>query len=256
MKKRTLLVLVCLAMVCMVAVNGTLAQEIEKTFQNVVGFVSGLFGAPEADTELLEVKLSYQKRSGSALVEMNESPVLYPSTYPADFSWDQLVDVTIGGYTYRLWDDRKLRGAMDKFTSVTNVRTEDAYLRVAFAVKKNAAADRVVHVNFNEDLSAFDITDWRDVTIDGQAYRMKIFTYRKALKAGESTPPMLLQVAIDSSATNEDFTAIGNDFLRVNAMAIQAGAFTTEVNGEKVQMSYQEALDMALPLDTITPFHE
>lgn len=254
MRKRTLLVLVCLAMVCMVAVNGTLAQEIGKTFQNVVGFVTGLFGAPEADAERLQVQLTYQKRSGNQLVPLNETPVLYPAGTVPGFSWDDRVDVQLDGRTYKLWDDTRLFGAMDKFTSVTNTRAEAAYLRVAFAVKKNDAVSRLVHINFNDDTSAFDVSDWTDITIDGQPYAMIVYTYRGALAQGESTPPMLLQVAIDSSATNADFAAIGNDFLQINAMAVQASAFTKKVGEEEVPMTYAEALDAALPLDSFTPF--
>lgn len=264
MKKRGILLIVCLLVVGMMAVNPTLASEIGKIFQDVTHSIGGLFGKPEADTQgLLDVQLCYFKadQDKGTLTEVapnDRSQLMIPAHYSQGYGWET-VNVTLNGQSYPLFDRTKVNGVVDKFVSVKNVGEETAYCRIAFAIEKNDVVQRLMHFTFSGDRNAFVIHPWRDIRINGRDYQMIVYTYTHPLEAGQVSPPMLLQAVLQQEATSADLAGLKSDFLQIKVMTIQADVFKEErtVNGEKVQvqLSAVEALDMAVPVkDDFNPF--
>ena len=246
MKKKAMILAVCLALVGMLAVNGTLAQTVEGIFQTIT-FALGLVDAPERDETQLDVSLVSHYRQGGQLVQGSTSQSLVPMAH----DWEKKVAINVGGTTYQLWE----AAALDKFTAVKNVGSngdKDAYFRLAFAVDANIHSK--LKLNFTDD-TCYAWTDWTDISIGGRMFKMIVATYTEALAPGQVSPPALLQVAMDKSATNEDYAKISSDFLQIKAMAVDADALTTEENGVMVRPGAQYTLDITVPLrEGFNPF--
>lgn len=248
MRKKAIIVAVCLVLVGFLAVNGTLAQELGNIFKTIVGAVSG--ADPTSNETLLKVELVNQDRYGSTLSNINLSPV-----YCADgYNWDRK-QTNVGDQVYLLWDAAEVQGAQDKFVRVQNAATgddaKDACFRVAFAV--DARIFDKLMLNFNDAESNFEWSDWRGITIDGRAYQMIIATYQQFLKPGEFSPPALLQVALSRNVSSADLASLDQNFLRTMVMAVDADTLTPE-GGPRP--SAIDTLNITLPIDesTFNPF--
>ena len=249
--KKAIVLAVCLLLVGLLAVNGTLAQGLSDLFADLDDFFAGkTSGAPEQDTDgKLDVRLVYQKRNadGTALVGEGTPEQLAPARY-SEFDWEN-DKKNVGNV--QLWDDSKIIGAVDKFTSVSNVGKTPAYIRTAFALDKYAYDKGIIHLNFNEDNSNFKYHDWKEITIKGRPYMMMVVTCLQKLPINTTTPPMLLQVAMSRDVTNADLANISADFLLIKTMAIESDVF---VDKDEKPLPAMEALEMALPLDSLNPF--
>ncbi len=233
MKKFVSVLLVCVALVLVLDVNGTLA--LEKMAQNLFRTVENILNpAPTADPTNFKVDLVFTDRNNESV---DRGQVLAPS---------HEISGTPTANTDGLWT---ATGVVDRFTRATNNSTattdgtHDAYLRIVVAMKDND----FVYLNFKNSAD-FDQKTIENYEIDGAKYTLHVFTYTKALAPGETTPPTLMQIAMDKSTTSEQLEALGSDFLRFKVMAIQASAFVDKTKDNQ-QMTYSDALDAAIPLD-------
>ncbi|MBE5794985.1 MAG: hypothetical protein E7323_09940 [Clostridiales bacterium] len=246
MRKKAIVVAVCLVLVGFLAVNGTLAQELGNIFKTIVDAVSG--AAPTSNETLLKVELVNQDRYGNTLTNINLSPV-----YCADgYNWVRK-QTNVGGQVYPLWDAAEVQGAQDKFVRVQNAATgvdaKDACFRVAFAVDARIFNNDKLMLNFNDAERNFVWSDWRGITIDGRAYQMIIATYQQFLEPGEFSPPALLQVALSRNVSSADLANLDQNFLRTMVMAVDADTLTPE-GGPRP--SAIDTLNTTLPIDEIT----
>ncbi|MBE5769439.1 MAG: hypothetical protein E7333_07665 [Clostridiales bacterium] len=235
MKKFVSVLLVCVALVLVLDVNGTLANQAEQLAQNLFRTVQNILNpTPDVDSENFKVDLVFTQQNGAAI---DRGQVLAPS---------HEISGMPTANTEGLWT---ATGVVDRFTCATNNSTattdgtHDAYLRIVVAMKDN----NFVYLNFKNS-DDFDITTIKNYEIDGAKYTLHVFTYTRALKPGETTPPTLMQIAMDKSTTSEQLETLGSDFLRFKVMAIQASAFVDKTKNDQ-QMTYSEALNAAIPLD-------
>ena len=246
MRKKAIIVAVCLVLVGFLAVNGTWAQGLENIFKNIASIKDS---APETDETLLNVELVFQDRNGAPL----NSPTLYPVHCADDYDW-ATKEQTISFGTFPLWDTAEAAGALDHFVRVHNTLTtdgaKDACFRLVFAVDANIYGKMML--NFNQD-SAFQWSDWRSVTIAGRPYQMIIATYQNALKPGELSPPALLQVAMRGDVSNADLAKLDTHFLRTMVLAVDADTLTGE---DGIRPDVNETLNAALPINepSFNPF--
>ena len=235
--KKLMVLAVCVLLSGALAANGTLAfPNISEVFSDLSKLL-GLNGLPE-DNSIFKVELVSQIRDENGnLVRTTEAPMLMPAVSSGEL---KTVATAVGGKTYSLWESKN--GITDKFVSVANrsvVDTaaeppvaHDAYFRIAFAVQEEAFP--FLHLNFNNADYAW--SDWKEIEIDGRAYRMIVATYGTALAVGEVSPAALLQVALDRQTTNDDAEKIAGDFIRIQVLAIDS------------------APNAALPLENLNPF--
>lgn len=268
MKKKGIIVAVCLILVGLFAVNGTLAQGIEGLFRTIFGT-----NEAEVDTTQLDVELVYQKHvvdnAGNVSFEtVTDLPMLYPAHYPENYTWTTK-SVPIGNDVYQLWDDKAVTGVVDKFVSVRNVAEKAAFVRIYIAVKNDATAQEYLKVNIGLSNAGDDkyitAVHQNDITIGGAAYKLYAFDYKEKLSPNAVTPPITLQVAVDKRANNAELAALGNEFLQIHALAIESDAFANyDENGNLINennpnpgtpMSPTTALEMAIgDLDTHNPY--
>ena len=118
----------------------------------------------------------------------------------------------------------------DKDPTVTNIGTNDAYIRVKVKISDYAALT-AANVTPSSLLTGLDSTKWiqagapvtgSDDTITYSYY------YNKTIEAGESTIPVFTKVSFPSTLKAADLQGIGTDFeINVSADAIQAQSFNT-----------------------------
>lgn len=141
--------------------------------------------------------------------------------------------------------------------AVRNVCDLDACFRVAVALQYDAETWPMLHTTFTYDDAYFaQEGSWRDITVGGTPYKMMVFTYRHTLLARTSSPTIAVTIAMDKEVTSAQISRFRSDFLQMQVMAIEADAFLTSKDPKTPPpfASPAEALEAALPLDTLNPF--
>lgn len=218
--KKVLLLALCLVLAGLLAVNGTFAAEFTQAVSEVVSAlfktVQGLASPePTADPTAFRVTLVYPDSNSS------ERPMLFPGS------------------------------EVERKIAVHNNSTENtAYFRIAFAVQAEAFPH--VTLYFNDDGTYTWLKEWRDITIGGRDYKLRIGTYTTALEAGKTSSAALLSVAMSETVTSEQMVQIDEDFLQAQVLAINANDFD-----ENTYTTAKAALDAALPIDStdFNPFN-
>lgn len=193
----------------------------------VVGFalVNGTFALPDLDevfktvTQLLEKGIP-EPGGGTidvALVSDNTPQQLYPG------------------------------GTASRTTSVQNQGSKAVYFRLCYAIQYDESSWNKLTITF--DAPGHEQTGWRDITIGNTPYKMMVFTYTKDLAAGDYSPAVTLTIAMDDTVTSEEISRYRADFLQTQVLAIDPKPFT-----DKDITTAEDALDLALPLDTLNPF--
>ena len=281
MKKAGIIIAVCFILIGFLAVNGTLASAVDQLitgvgqlFQEVTNYLGEVL-SPESDSVSLQVNIVNQARSsgdneaaGVTLIPADEGMMLLPGNYPDGFDWRATETVVIDGIEYVFWDDDLVLGTQERFISARNdsqngsTAAADAFFRIAFAIRNDDVARNTIVFNVNTVHPAYDYASM-PIQIGGTDFMMHVFTYRGKLAPGELAPPIAVQAALLKTVDNAQLQQLGGDFLQVKVTSIDAGAFkkeieTTNEKGERVRvvvpMTYDEALDQALPLDKYRPF--
>lgn len=224
MKKKGLVLLVCLALVAIVGVNDTMANSVQGWFKDLSAWLGDALGKPAANPRALQVEL----------VTSTDS-VLIPSHYTGDFAWEKVKPAT-------------------KTTYAQNVADEAAFVRICIAVKEDAV------LKYRPPVGLGYVT----ATIPQNGYTLYTFDYADTLAAGAKTPDITMQVALAKETDNDDLARIGTDFIKVSSFAIQASAFAKlDENGEKIPdddtttppMRPETALKNAVgPMESFNPF--
>lgn len=145
-----------------------------------------------------------------------------------------------------------LANGIEKEVYVTNTGSMDAYVRVHIAIPAILdngdpdfdAGQNVLHFNYSADSVGPEKWDWSKTsgevytgdwnfyttTIDGILYNVYVVTYEKALAPTESTVDAIHQVYLDSGVTNDYITRINealgtNWHIYVAAEGTQAAGF-------------------------------
>lgn len=234
MKKRTLVLLLCLALASVLAVDETLAQQASGLFRSLTHWLGDTLGIPQASPAELRVEL-----------ESTSQGVLTPSHYPQDdFDWAQ-----VGS------------GTALKTTWAHNAATEGAYVRICIAVKE---VD-VLHVRQEGDVSAYRTHVRKNVDVGGEKFTLYTYDYTAELLPGKTTPVITHRAALAKETTNAHIQQLGDDFVMAQSFAIQASAFKhlddagnpiPEDDQTTPPMRPETALDGALgPIADFNPFN-
>ena len=211
--KKTIALLLTVALTAAVAIGGTLAYLSDEDEDVNVMTLGNVF----ID------QLERERNEAGDLVDFVDNRPLFPALYPDGFDF-QSPTVELPGTDCKLWDATQLKNAHDKIVTVTNTGKSDAYVRTWFAFEKGSAP-----VYYNQNTS-----DWTwsapmySINIAGGNYDLYVATYTGILKPGETTPPSLLQFALQREATNEDVNSFGDTYeILVFSQAVQTEGFAT-----------------------------
>lgn len=233
--KKVIAWLLVLALTATISIGATLAY-LTDTEEDVNVMTLGKVKIEQLEYE----RVDEETQDKDAIVqEFHDNKPLYPAVTDKDFGYetgDSYVDwdqIGKADYTSKIWDPEKINNEIDKMVFVKNTGDYDAYVRSVFAFE--AGSDwsfedfqKKIHLNQNTDEDAIS-WEWVEtpVKIGEGTYFVAVATYKEALKPGEFTEISLSQIALDSSATNEDVEALGDTYhVLVKSQAIQADGFT------------------------------
>lgn len=225
--KKRVQAIVCIAMLAVIAVFGTVAYLTDTESEINVMTVG------KVDIELIEQQ---RNEDGTALEEFRDGKELLPINGSAQGEKDE-------------WGLPTAQNYVDKIVTIENTGKNDAYLRVWVAVPSaldnaNDAGKNALHWNTgesfinNEAPHDFTWAFYNVVNIDDVAYNVYTFNYAGTLAKGATTDAVIigfyLDDGIDYDDVNKTYTlngdAINYDLSKgvkipVFAQAVQAGGF-------------------------------
>jgi len=139
-------------------------------------------------------------------------------------------------------------GEVSRDFHVKNLGTGDVYFRLVYAIQYDEESWPHLDIRFTAG-EGFTEHGWQDITIGSTPYKMKVFTYNTALHTETFSPEVSIFIAMDSTVTSAQLRRYRSDFLQTQVLAIDPAPFTERGFG-----TAGEALDLALPLDTLNPF--
>ena len=230
--------LLVLALTAAVSIGATLAY-LSDTDEDVNVMTIGKVKIDQLEYERVDTET---KDAAAEVQKFHDNKPLFPAvTDENQFNWETnegTVDWTqIGkdGYTSGIWNPDEINNELDKMVFVKNKGDYDAYVRSVFAFEANGYTveqfKELFHLNINETDWTWDwvMTPVAIPNAEGTAttnYIVATATYNKVLKPGEITEISLSQIALDSSATNEDIEGFGDTYqILVMSQGIQSDGF-------------------------------
>jgi len=211
MKRKIIALCVVVAMLAVAIIGGTLAYFTD-TDEAVNVMTMG-----NVKIEQIE----QQRDENGNLEDFEQGKPVFPAV--GAIAWDDN-GVDVNGAEYKVFDDG-LKNVIDKIVTVKNTGKSDAYVRTIIALEApDYDAKNLIHINYNS--AGLEKTNWTPIDIDGVNYVYSVFTYNNALVPNEISAPSLMQVFLDSKATNEDVEPYGDTWdILVLSQAIQAEGF-------------------------------
>ena len=245
MKKSTLFMILALVLSMAIGLTGTLAY-LTDTDEDVNVMTLGNVDIEQIELERIEQ--SDDNTDDTNLQDFSQGKPLYPAVGPIDWA-DENQKWPTGGSSQMFTDD--LENVVDKFVFVENTGKSDAYVRTVFAFEAGTLSQaewhEMIHLSTNShhwQWNPEDVGSSEDhaVIIDGCKYYLAEAIYLGnagtdhdvhkdgILAPGETTRPSLLQVFLDSKATNETMEALdgngnGTYDILVVSQAVQAMGF-------------------------------
>lgn len=224
--RKTLLLCLCVVLVAMITVTGTLAYQSSVQSDN-----SDADTAVLADTGTVAIDQIEQERNvDGTLQDFTQKKLLLPAHYEGNsIPWAPASDwIVENDQAWKVVENNE--AVIDKFVTVQNTGDLPVYVRtiVAFEVGAGAVADPYVHAVMNSNVNTNEISalDWvaEPVVIDGSTYKIAVATYVNALDPDDTTIPSLKQVYLDKKAGNEIVSACGETYeILVFSQAVQIG---------------------------------
>ncbi len=225
--KKVLLMCTAYALVAALAIGGTLAYLTSKDSDvNVMTM---------GNVKIEQIEQQYDENGN--LVDFEQDKPLYP--YVGELGWKNT------SYEDGAYRQFTMNNVVDKYVSVKNTGTSDAYVRTLIAFELGNLTieefDKYIGASINSYNGSeykfngawkWDGLDYSNIIEDedGNKYVVYTATHLAPLAPGEETVPSLLQVYMDKTATNEiveklDSNNDGNYNILVLSQAIQSAGF-------------------------------
>ncbi len=212
--KKILLLCLSFVLVAALAIGGTLAY-LTSTDDDVNVMTLGNVQIEQIEQE---------RNSAGELVEFTQAKPLYPAV--GEIAWNDN-KININGHDYNMFGE-KLKNSVDKIVSVKNTGKSDAYIRTWIAVE-DPYDTAMIGVNVGG--VGYTQSAWTTEMIGGVQYSVTCFTYDEALQPDETSLPSLLQVYLNSKATNEDVALLGDAYdILVVSQAVQTNGFASAID--------------------------
>ncbi len=241
--KKVLLMCTAYVLVAALAIGGTLAY-LTSTDEDVNVMTIG-------NVKIEQIEQQYDENGN--LVDFVQDKPLYP--YVGELGWKN-VDKDNGAYR-----QFTMNNVVDKYVSVKNTGTSDAYVRTLIAFEMGGFTyeefNKIGISNNSENGSEFKFPGaWTVVNdfveeIGGYKYNVMEFVHSAPVKPGETTIPSLLQVYLSKDATNEDVAKLdgngnGKYDILVLSQATQTAGFENAISAFKRENKSYAAAKNAL----------
>ena len=205
------LIILSIALLLCITIGGTLA------FTTSIEDDTNVLSTGRVDIEQLEYEREKDAsgRYTGRLVEFTQEKDIDPAYLINDRiefndtlqSWD-----SIGLNSQNKLYAESVKNAIDKFVFIKNEGKTDAYIRTIIAFECPEGFNySLIHTNLNKS----EEIEWKEigyVLLGENRYYFISATYKNALVENEISEPSLLQVLLDSKATNEDMDLLGDTF--------------------------------------------
>ena len=226
--KKMLLMCTAYVLVAALAIGGTLAYLTSQD-SDVNVMTMGNVSIEQIEQQWNE--------DNTALEDFDQDKPLYP--YVGELGWENT------GYEDGAFRQFTMNNVVDKYVSVKNTGTSDAFVRTLIAFELGNLTieefDKYIGASINSYNGSeykfngawkWDGLDYSNIIEDedGNKYVVYTATHLAPLAPGEKTVPSLLQVYMDKAATNEiveklDSNSDGNYNILVLSQAIQSAGF-------------------------------
>lgn len=230
MKKKILAIVLCICMLAIAIVGGTLAYFTDTDE------VTNVMAVGSVKIEQIEK----ERGADGTLQDFTQNKPVVPAVGPIAWADEP---ITVGGDVQEVFT-AELKNVVDKFVYVQNTGKSNAYVRTIVMIEAPGGdPNNLIHINANDKGSDLTGTPLMGiVTVEGVDYFYMVFTYSEALAPNALTPVSLAQVFLDSKTTNEDVAAYGATWeIHALSQAVQADGF--EAEGTKA--AAEVALDTA-----------
>lgn len=223
MKKSTLIMILSLIMAVAVGMGSTVAY-LQDTDEDVNVMTLGKVYITQNEQERVDAtKLPTEDN----LKEFSQEKPLYPAVFEgSSIPWDAASEADQAWKVIQYNEN-----AVDKFVTVTNSGTADAYVRTLIAFEGDETygpEGAYIHTVSNGSNVADEIRmEYVGVaTIDEVKYTVYEYTYLKALAPEATTIPSLKQVYMNHAATNDVIEQYGDQYdILVLSQAVQTKGF-------------------------------
>lgn len=240
MKKKILALCLCVAMLAIAIVGGTLAYFTDTDVaQNVM------------TTGKLDISQYEQQRDANGtLVDFVQDKPLMPMV---DTRKDKKADPVVNGYF-----DPAMKNVVDKIVTVKNEAAagainQDAYVRTILAFETNTEYEagttdvlrdgKAIFDAYIGTLGDFELLNRDTITVNGVEYVLAVKVYEDALAPQQISFPSLKQIFLSPEANNEVELLFGDEY---TILAVSQGTQTAGFGSAK------EALDTAFgDLETV-----
>lgn len=278
MKKKILALGVCASMLAVAVVGGTMAYFTD-TDQDTNVFTVGNVAIEQIE-EQRPYNTETKKYTANEAINFTTDFALVPAVITAEDGkhyYDGQVKLQ-DGKTYSIWD-KTINNEVDKFITVKNTGTEEAYIRTIIAFEDNAdgtlteklhtlwggdedgkyeeltlkpnADGKYVKMDSGKSIYWLQNADgsWLTLDLEGtgtSTYTVAVFTYKDYIAKDETTSPSLMQLWLDPSATNEWAEAVGKEYkIYAASLAVQADGFDDTDNfADPASAAMDAAFDM------------
>ena len=278
MFKKVIAMALAVALTAAVSIAGTVAYlTAEDSDVNVMT----LGNVKIQQIEKQRIEQSDDNVSEDNIEPFRQAKPLYPAVGTAE--WAPEYQQWPSGGSSALFED-SLKNVQDKMVFVENTGLSKAYVRTLFAFEAGeldwATFDQMLHFNINDTHWAWADEEYTLIEVDGVKYYATYAVYQGnagtdgqthpngVLAAGETTRPSLLQLFLDSAATNETVESFGDTYdVLVLSQAVQVEGFAdaatalntgfgvpTDVNSETGNMNLVDWFSGTLIPDLVYAF--
>ncbi|MBE5787649.1 MAG: hypothetical protein E7324_08940, partial [Clostridiales bacterium] len=209
---RTMMLCLCIVLAVAMATTGTIAY-LQDSASDVNVMTMGNVKIEQIEQE---------RDENGDLTDFTQGKPAMPAVGPIGWADEHLV---VGDHEVKVFTE-DLKNVIDKIVTVKNTGRSDAYIRTIIAIEApNGDPNDLLHVNHNH-VDYVQAPSWTLITLDGVEYVYACYTYKDILAPGEVSAPSLIQLFLDSKATNEDIEAFGEEWeVIVLSQAVQAAGF-------------------------------
>ena len=166
-------------------------------------------------------QIEQERDENGNLDNFTQAKPAFPAVGPVEWAG---TGVNVNGTEYKVFTD-ELKNVVDKIVTVENTGKSPAYVRTVIAIEApDYDPNDLIHINYND--TGVSISEPVKVEVGGVEYVCFAFTYDAALAPGQTSAPSLMQVFLDSKATNEDVAKFGDTWeILVVSQAVQTQGF-------------------------------
>lgn len=258
MKKKILAIVLCVAMLAIAVVGGTMAYFTDTDAAQNVMAVGNVAIVQDEQQKVIDDEFDDPDVNSKYVIKENDNLETFQQNkklFPMVDNRGENDPVTVDGYF-----NGKMANVIDKIITVSNDGSENAYVRTIIAfetgteyVENTTTVRRDGKTIFNTYIGTlkgkgFQWLERETIKINGTEYVVGVLVYEEALAPGATSYPSLKQFFLSPDADNEVSLLFGNEYtILAVSQATQTAGFepVVDADGNVTKTAAAVALDAA-----------